>query len=227
MQFRILPGAKATVGFMRMPIGFDWQEAGSFTAKDAPEIQRIDGQSNFGVMFSYERPARGRPEPDAEYDRAAGHHGADRAGVRAGHVRPASLLPDQVAARIGQHQAFPVAARADLRPQARYGVPERGRGRPFCVARRQGAHRAGPRQPRVGRSGDRGIHLASMPRVSFECFALSSFLTSVVAVAREPAARTGLRARTRSRCWIALHGDGRFVQYGPARAVLSWIDGRS
>jgi hypothetical protein len=63
MQFRILPGAKATVGFMRMPIGFDWQEAGSFTAKDAPEIQRINGQSNFGVMFSYERPARGRPEP--------------------------------------------------------------------------------------------------------------------------------------------------------------------
>jgi hypothetical protein len=63
VQFRLLSGTKLTVGRMRMPIGFDWQDAGSFTAKDAPEIQRIDAQSNFGFMLSYERPAHGRAEP--------------------------------------------------------------------------------------------------------------------------------------------------------------------
>jgi hypothetical protein len=63
VQFGVLPGTKLTIGRMRMPIGFDWQEAGSFTAKDAPEIQRIDAQSNFGFMVSYERPAHGRTEP--------------------------------------------------------------------------------------------------------------------------------------------------------------------
>jgi hypothetical protein len=63
MQFRLLPGTKLTIGRMRLPIGFDWQEAGSFTAKDATEIQRIDSQSNFGLMFSYEHAARGRPQP--------------------------------------------------------------------------------------------------------------------------------------------------------------------
>jgi hypothetical protein len=63
MQFRLVQGTRLTLGRMRMPIGFDWQEAGSFTAKDAPEIQRIDAQSNFGLMFSYEHAAPGRPEP--------------------------------------------------------------------------------------------------------------------------------------------------------------------
>jgi hypothetical protein len=63
VQFRVLPSTRLTVGRMRMPIGFDWQEAGSFTAKDAPKIQRIDAQSNFGFMVSYERPSKGRAEP--------------------------------------------------------------------------------------------------------------------------------------------------------------------
>jgi hypothetical protein len=62
MQFGLVSNTKLTVGRMRMPIGFDWQEAGSFTAKDAPEIQRIDAQSNFGLMVSYDHPAQGRPE---------------------------------------------------------------------------------------------------------------------------------------------------------------------
>ena len=91
------------------------------------------------------RAARGRQEADAEDDRATRHHGAYRAGVRARHVRAAALLPDQVAARIGQHQSLPVTAvRADLRPQARDGVPQPGRGWPLGVPRRQGAHRSGP-----------------------------------------------------------------------------------
>jgi hypothetical protein len=103
-----------------------------------------------------ERGAAGRrPEPDADDDRAGLHHGADRTGVRAGHVCALALFPDQVAARVGQHQAVPVASgvRNDLRPQARDGVTQPGRGRPLQVAGRQVPH------------ADRlGSHAASMPR---------------------------------------------------------------
>ena len=61
-----------------------------------------------------------------------------RTGVRAGHERAPALLPDQVGARVGQHQACPVGAgRGDLRPQAGHGVPQRGGGGPFGVAERQ------------------------------------------------------------------------------------------
>jgi len=33
-----------------LPIGFGWEEAGSFTSKDAPHIQRINAEGNFGAM---------------------------------------------------------------------------------------------------------------------------------------------------------------------------------
>ena len=35
-----------------LPIGFLWEEAGSFTSKDAPHIQRINAEANFGAMFT-------------------------------------------------------------------------------------------------------------------------------------------------------------------------------
>ena len=50
-------------GRMALPLGFDWQDAGSMTAKDAPRIQRINAESNFGVMFRYARPVAGRTRP--------------------------------------------------------------------------------------------------------------------------------------------------------------------
>jgi hypothetical protein len=56
-------GFTARAGRMPMPIGFDWQEAGSFTAKDAPLIQRIDSQSNFGAMLTWASPATSRTPP--------------------------------------------------------------------------------------------------------------------------------------------------------------------
>lgn len=43
----------ATFGRFQMPIGFDWEDAGSLTAKDAPHIQRINAEANFGTMFSF------------------------------------------------------------------------------------------------------------------------------------------------------------------------------
>jgi hypothetical protein len=44
-----------------LPIGFGVEEAGSFTAKDATHIQRIDAEANFGVMISARRSRGGRP----------------------------------------------------------------------------------------------------------------------------------------------------------------------
>ena len=60
---RLTTNGKVRFGRSRLPIGFDWQEAGSFTAKDAPRIQRIDAQDSYGMVWSYERPAEGRPRP--------------------------------------------------------------------------------------------------------------------------------------------------------------------
>lgn len=50
-------------GRMRLPIGFQWQEAGSFTAKDAPRIQRINAQNSFGMIIAVTGPAEGRARP--------------------------------------------------------------------------------------------------------------------------------------------------------------------
>jgi hypothetical protein len=54
---------RTRLGRMRLPIGFDWEEAGSFTAKDAPRIQRINTQSDFGGLFTYVREMPGRQQP--------------------------------------------------------------------------------------------------------------------------------------------------------------------
>lgn len=43
-----------------LPIGFYWEDAGSFCSKDATHIQRINAETNFGGMFSLTRRAGGR-----------------------------------------------------------------------------------------------------------------------------------------------------------------------
>jgi len=40
-------------GMFILPIGFQWDELGSFTAKDATHIQRINAESKFGVALKY------------------------------------------------------------------------------------------------------------------------------------------------------------------------------
>jgi hypothetical protein len=40
-----------------LPIGFDWEDAGSLTAKDATHIQRINAETNFGIMLAFDWPA--------------------------------------------------------------------------------------------------------------------------------------------------------------------------
>jgi hypothetical protein len=63
VRARLTTNSTIEAGRMRMPIGFDWEEAGSFTAKDATEIQRINTQANFGLTLDYKQPAKGRSEP--------------------------------------------------------------------------------------------------------------------------------------------------------------------
>jgi hypothetical protein len=55
-------GYKSESGFVSgqfgrfvLPIGFDWEDAGSLTAKDATHIQRINAEANFGVMMTLEK----------------------------------------------------------------------------------------------------------------------------------------------------------------------------
>lgn len=42
------------------PIGFGWEEVGSFTAKDATHIQRINAEASFGVQFGLTKQYKGR-----------------------------------------------------------------------------------------------------------------------------------------------------------------------
>ena len=47
------PGfTKVKFGRFMLPIGFHWEDAGSFTSKDATHIQRINAESNFGTVIS-------------------------------------------------------------------------------------------------------------------------------------------------------------------------------
>ncbi len=39
-------------GRFQLPIGFDWEDAGSLTAKDSTHIQRINAEANFGILLS-------------------------------------------------------------------------------------------------------------------------------------------------------------------------------
>ena len=48
-----LGGFGLTFGRFVLPIGLNWEEAGSFTSKDATHIQRINTESNFGIGFDY------------------------------------------------------------------------------------------------------------------------------------------------------------------------------
>ena len=40
-----------------LPVGFDWEDAGSYTSKDATHIQRINAEANFGILLSFDWPA--------------------------------------------------------------------------------------------------------------------------------------------------------------------------
>lgn len=62
-DFRVARGFTARFGRVLMPVGFDWQHSGSFTAKDAPRIQRINAQSSFGMLLSYVKRTTGRTAP--------------------------------------------------------------------------------------------------------------------------------------------------------------------
>ena len=120
--------------------------------------------------------ARRRAEPDADEDRARPCLRIGRPGVRARHVRADALLPDQVAARVGQHEAGVIVAAGDEpRPQARHRAAQDGRCLPLRVpgsepgtwrdpARRRRPHDS--RMPRIGsRHGSQGRDAHDAERV--------------------------------------------------------------
>lgn len=63
LDFRAADGFVIRFGRTLLPIGFGWQESGSFTAKDATRVQRINAEANFGLMFSYAKRVAGRTKP--------------------------------------------------------------------------------------------------------------------------------------------------------------------
>ena len=80
--------------------------------------------------------ARGRAEPHADDDRPCLGHGADRPGIRARHVAADALLPDEITARVGQHQGRAVGAvRNHAGPQARHRAAQRRGRRPLRIPR--------------------------------------------------------------------------------------------
>lgn len=60
VTFEVTPSLHTTFGRFPLSKGFGVEEAGSFTAKDATMIQRINAESNFGLQLTYafERDAR-------------------------------------------------------------------------------------------------------------------------------------------------------------------------
>ena len=46
-------------GRFMLPVGFHWEDAGSFTSKDATHIQRINAETNFGVDLSFTHARKG------------------------------------------------------------------------------------------------------------------------------------------------------------------------
>jgi hypothetical protein len=61
INFQITDGLNLIFGRKILPIGFNWEEAGSFTAKDATRIQRINAESNFVLMLSAEKKRSAKP----------------------------------------------------------------------------------------------------------------------------------------------------------------------
>jgi ribosomal protein S18 acetylase RimI-like enzyme len=108
------------------------------------------GQGNPTVAKLAQRQAEylaARPgaEPDPDEDAARPHLDPDRPGIGAGHKGAGALLPDEVAARVGEHQAAAVGAVGNhAGPQARHGAAEGGGRPPLRVARSEPGARRHP-----------------------------------------------------------------------------------
>ncbi len=63
VSFDLARAFELRIGRVRLPMGFDWEDAGSMSAKDAPRIQRINAETSVGPMLSYRLRAAGRDVP--------------------------------------------------------------------------------------------------------------------------------------------------------------------
>lgn len=71
VEFQATRSVSVRVGRTFLPLGFDWEEAGSMTAKDATRLQRINNEASFGVMLRYARQQAGRAKPTVSAAAAA------------------------------------------------------------------------------------------------------------------------------------------------------------
>lgn len=60
VSFALTDSAHLTFGRFLLPIGFDWEAMGSFTSKDSTRIQRIDAESDFGMLLKWTRRSHDR-----------------------------------------------------------------------------------------------------------------------------------------------------------------------
>jgi hypothetical protein len=58
--FRFTDNSRIQFGRFILPMGFYWQDAGSYTSKDSTMIQRINAESDFGALLSWTRKAGDR-----------------------------------------------------------------------------------------------------------------------------------------------------------------------
>jgi hypothetical protein len=54
VRFKLSDSLGLQFGRLILPVGFDWEEMGSFTSKDAPRIQRINAESDFGAVLNWD-----------------------------------------------------------------------------------------------------------------------------------------------------------------------------
>ena len=71
VDFQATDKLSLRIGRTFLPLGFDWEEAGSMTAKDATRVQRINSEANFGVMLRYVKRSPGRAKPSLALNAAA------------------------------------------------------------------------------------------------------------------------------------------------------------
>jgi len=60
VRFKLTDSLGLQFGRLILPVGFDWEEMGSFTSKDAPRIQRINAESDFGAVMKWDYRAGAR-----------------------------------------------------------------------------------------------------------------------------------------------------------------------
>jgi hypothetical protein len=120
VDFRVRHDTALRFGRFIVPIGFDWEDAGSFTSKDSTRIQRINAESDFGMLLKWSRRSGARQlvGADAGVILGDGHRNTDYNYYY--FVDPSSDSKSTLTA-LASGSYSPVAS-LDLRGAFKYGV---------------------------------------------------------------------------------------------------------